>query len=376
MKILVGDILKSNAQTIVNTVNCVGIMGKGIALEFKNRFPDMFKDYVKRCERNEVRLGNPYLYKTLFGPQIVNFPTKEHWKSVSKISDVEKGLNYLVKHYKQWGVTSVAIPPLGCGNGQLDWNVVGPLIYKLVKQMDIPVEIYAPYGTNRDELTVSFLENGLKTIPSDDHISKAGRLAFNPAWLGLIEILKRIEQQPYHWPVGRTTFQKIAYVATQNGLPTGFSYQRSSFGPFAKELKLAETKLINNNLLQEERLGRMFAVKVGPAFEKAKRLYESFLNNYVGIIKKTTDLFMRVDTAQAEILATVIFATNELKGNKKTPVSEMDVLDAVLKWKQRRKPSLEKTIVASTIRNLGMLGWLNLQPDEKLPLPEDAEVYV
>src|SRR4030042_4047217 len=163
MKILVGDILKSKAQTIVNTVNCVGIMGKGIALEFKNRFPDMFKDYVKRCERKEVRLGEPYLYKTRFGPQIVNFPTKEHWKSVSKISDVEKGLNYLVKHYKQWGITSIAIPPLGCGNGQLEWNVVGTLIYKLVKQMDIPIEIYAPYGTNPAELTASFLENSLKT---------------------------------------------------------------------------------------------------------------------------------------------------------------------------------------------------------------------
>jgi uncharacterized protein YwgA len=194
--------------------------------------------------------------------------------------------------------------------------------------------------------------------------------------LGLIEILKRIEQQPYHRPVGRTIFQKIAYVATQSGLPTGFSYQRASFGPFAKELKLAETKLINNNLLQEERLGSMFAVKVGPAFEEAKRRHESFLNNYVGIIKKTTDLFMRVDTTQAEILATAIFVATELKGNKKTPVSEMDVLDAVMKWKQRRKPSLEKTIVASTIRNLGMLGWLNVQPDEKLPLPEDAEVYI
>ena len=120
----------------------------------------------------------------------------------------------------------------------------------------------------------------------------------------------------------------------------------------------------------------MFAVKVGPAFEEAKRRYESFLNNYVGIIKKTTDLFMRVDTTQAEILATVIFATTELKGNKKTPVSEMDVLDAVMKWKQRRKPSLEKTIVASTIRNLGMLGWLSVQMDEKLPLPEDTEVYI
>jgi len=376
MKILVGDILKSKAQTLVNTVNCVGIMGKGIALEFKKRFPDMFRDYEERCERNKVRLGKPYLYKTLFGPQIVNFPTKEHWKSVSKISDIEKGLNYLVKHYKQWGITSIAIPPLGCGNGQLEWRVVGPLIYKLVKQMDIPVEIYAPYGTNPVELTVSFLENDRRTVTADAHVAKAGRLPFNPAWLGLVEILKRIEGQPYHWPVGRTIFQKIAYVATHEGLPTGFSYQRSSFGPFAKELKLAETKLINSNLLQEERLGRMFAVKVGPAFEEAKKRYESSLNKYVGVIKKTTDLFMRVDTTQAEILATVIFAASELKRNRKTPVSETDVLDAVMKWKRRRRPSLGQTIVASTIRNLGMLGWLDVQPDEKLPLPEESEAYV
>ncbi len=376
MKILVGDILKSNAQTIVNTVNCVGIMGKGIALEFKNRFPDMFKDYAKRCERNEVRLGEPYLYKTLFGPQIVNFPTKEHWKSVSKISDIENGLNYLLKNYRAWGITSIAIPPLGCGNGQLDWKVVGPLIYKLAKQMDIPVEIYAPYGTSPVELTVSFLESGYKSILVDSYNSMSGYRAFNPAWLGLVEILKRIEQQPYHWPVGRTIFQKIAYVATQQGLPTGFSYQRSSFGPFAKELKLAESKLINNNLLQEERFGRMFHVKVGPAFEAAKKRHESLLNKYAGIIKKTTDLFMRVDTTQAEILATVIFVTTELKNTVKAPVSEMDVLDEVMKWKQRRKPLLEKTTVASTIRNLGMLHWLNVQPDDKLPVNEEQAVYV
>jgi O-acetyl-ADP-ribose deacetylase (regulator of RNase III)/uncharacterized protein YwgA len=376
MKILIGDILKSKAQTLVNTVNCVGIMGKGIALEFKNRFPDMLKDYVRRCERDEIHLGQPYLYKSLLGPQIVNFPTKEHWKSVSKVSDIEQGLDYLLAHYKQWAITSIAIPPLGCGNGQLEWKVVGPLIYKLVKQMDIPVEIYAPYGTKPAELTESFLQNGLKTIPDDTHISKAGRLAFNPAWLGLIEILKRIEQQPYHRPVGRTTFQKIAYVATQNGLPTGFSYQRSSFGPFAKELKLAATKLINNNLLQEERLGRMFAVKVGPAFEEAKRRYESFLNNYVGIIKKTTDLFMRVDTTQAEILATVIFTAVELKKSKKGSVSEMDVLDAVMQWKQRRFPPLDEATVASTIRNLGMLHWLDVKPDGRLPVSEENEIYV
>jgi len=82
MKILVGDILKSKAQTLINTVNCVGVMGKGIALEFKKRFPEMFEDYIKKCDREEVKLGvpylYPYLYKTLFPPQILNFPTKDH----------------------------------------------------------------------------------------------------------------------------------------------------------------------------------------------------------------------------------------------------------------------------------------------------------
>ncbi|HKB91088.1 MAG TPA: macro domain-containing protein, partial [Opitutaceae bacterium] len=105
MKILIGDILQSKTQTIVNTVNCVGIMGKGIALEFKNKFPDMYEDYLQRCQRGEVRPGIPYLYRSLLPPQIINFPTKDHWKSVSKISDIARGLEYLTKHYQEWGIT-------------------------------------------------------------------------------------------------------------------------------------------------------------------------------------------------------------------------------------------------------------------------------
>src|ERR1043166_8630515 len=157
MKILVGDILQSKAQTLINTVNCVGIMGKGIALEFKSHFPKMFEDYVQRCDRREVKLGVPYLYRTLIPPQIINFPTKDHWKSVSRIADIERGLQYLLTRYKEWGVKSLAIPPLGCGNGQLEWKAVGPLIYRYASQMDIPVELYAPYGTPPRELTADFL---------------------------------------------------------------------------------------------------------------------------------------------------------------------------------------------------------------------------
>jgi O-acetyl-ADP-ribose deacetylase (regulator of RNase III)/uncharacterized protein YwgA len=375
MKILVGDILKSKAQTLVNTVNCVGIMGKGIALEFKKRFPEMFKDYEERCERKEIRVGQPCLYKSLFGQQIVNFPTKEHWKSISKVSDVEIGLDYLLAHYKSWGITSIAIPPLGCGNGQLEWKVVGPLIYKKIKQMDIPVEIYAPYGTNPAELTESFLKKVSEVMTVGRPVSSNGQIPFNPAWVGLVEILQRIEKQPYHWPVGRTVFQKIAYIATQQGLPTGFNYQKASYGPFSKELKLAQSKLINNNLLQEERLGKMFEIKVGTSFDEARKRYHVFLEKYTSVIEKTADLFMRVDTTQAEILATVIFTADALKKNSKSPISETDVLEAVMQWKQRRKPPLGEAAIASTIRNLGMLHWLDVQPDNKLPVSEENEVY-
>lgn len=372
MKVLVGDILQSKAQTLINTVNCVGIMGKGIALEFKNRFPDMFADYVKRCERKEVKPGIPYLYRALFPPQIVNFPTKDHWKSFSKMADIERGLEHLLLHHQEWGITSLAIPPLGCGNGQLEWRAVGPLIFRYVRQMDIPVEMFAPYGTNPRELTMEFLDQGASTATQKVH---EPRSRLNPAWVAVVEILKRIERQPYHWPVGRTIFQKIAYVATREGIPTGFEYQRGSFGPFSKDVKRAETELINSNLLQEERLGRMFMVKVGPQFDKTRKRFAADVERWETIIAKTADLFMRMDTNQAEIVATVLYASQSLQTAQEDLPSETDVLEAVMQWKMKRRPPLEQSEVASAIRNLGMLHWLKAKPDASLPVSDDEAVF-
>ena len=369
MKILIGDLLQSGAQTLVNTVNCVGIMGKGIALEFKERFPDMFKDYVDRCERKEVKLGVPYIYRSLFPPQILNFPTKDHWKSVSKVTDFERGLQNLLEHYKEWGITSLAIPPLGCGNGQLEWRVVGPLIYRYLRQMEILVEMYAPYGTPARELTVEFLsQSSSGSAPRIGHTSPSD---LNPAWVALVEILNRIEEQPYHWPTGRIIFQKIAYVATQQGIPTGFVYQKGSYGPFCSTLKIAETRLVNNNLLQEERLGKMFRVKVGPNYERTRKFYETSLAQWNKIMDKTVDLFVRMNSDQAEVVSTVIFATDILQKELKAKPSETAVLESVMQWKQKHRPPLDQSVVASTIRNLGMLHWLRVTPDSQLPVPTE-----
>ena len=117
---LIGDLFESRAKALVNTVNCGGVMGKGIAQEFKKRLPAMFEDYRERCARKQVRLGEPYLYRDASGLVIVNFPTKDHWRSPSRLADIERGLDHFKAQAASWGLTSVAFPPLGCGNGGLD----------------------------------------------------------------------------------------------------------------------------------------------------------------------------------------------------------------------------------------------------------------
>jgi len=104
VRVLIGDLFESRAQTLVNAVNCVGVMGKGIAEQFKGRFPAMFEDYKRRSKRKQVRLGEPYLYRDSSGVQIVNFPTKGHWRSASRLADVEHGLDYLAKHVEKWRI--------------------------------------------------------------------------------------------------------------------------------------------------------------------------------------------------------------------------------------------------------------------------------
>ena len=136
-----GDIFESKCQTIVNTVNCVGIMGKGLALAFKEKYPEMFVRYKELCDRNLFEIGKLWIYKSS-DKWVLNFPTKIHWKYNSEYSYIEEGLNKFIKTYKEKGITSIAFPMLGCANGKLDKkNVLGMMIEKL-SVCDIPIEIY------------------------------------------------------------------------------------------------------------------------------------------------------------------------------------------------------------------------------------------
>lgn len=375
IEVIIGDIFKSKAQTLVNTVNCVGVMGKGLALEFKKRFPEMHEDYLRRCAAKEVKLGQPYLYRSLLPPWILNFPTKDHWRSVSKLEDIVRGLRHVERYYKEWGIMSLAVPPLGCGQGQLEWRVVGPTLYRHLKRLEIPVELYAPYGTPREKLRPTFLAR----TPAEEKAAPSGDAAqrMKPAWVALVKVLAEIESEPCHYPVGRTSFQKIAYFATESGIPSGLSYRRSSYGPYAPELKGLITRLVNHGLIREERLGQMFAVKVGPTFADAWRAYEQDVAPWKDRIQEVADLFMRLRTQQAELAATVHFAAKTVAEKKKgdTP-TESEVLREVMSWKQKRRPPLREADVATTIRGLGMLGWLNVAASSDLPVSEEAVLDV
>lgn len=364
-KIQIGDLLASPAQTLVNTVNCVGVMGKGVALEFKKRFPAMFDDYVRRCELKQVRLGEPYLYRTPSGAQIVNFPTKDHWRSPSRLKDIERGLDYLAAHAPEWGITSLALPPLGCGNGGLEWREVGPLIHHKLRHLPIEIELYAPYGTPKSELTVEFL-----SAPAQTTLLDKGRRfeKLNPEWVALMEILRDLQAQPYANPVGRVIFQKICYVVTEMGVGTGFQFGKGSYGPFADDVKLALHDFANRNWLQEKQLGRMIALHTGPQYEKDRAKFAEVIERHRKRIDKVVDLFSRIkSTEQAEEVVTALYAIRELKAGKPAAaVTEQQVLDFILDWKKSWNTDEKRLAVAAAIRNLVLLSWARIELSEAL----------
>jgi O-acetyl-ADP-ribose deacetylase (regulator of RNase III) len=143
-----GNILAEDADALVNTVNCVGVMGRGIALQFKKAFPENFKAYEKVCRRGELEPGNMFVFDTrqLTNPRyIINFPTKRHWRGRSRLADIDMGLKALLHEIKRLGLTSIAIPPLGSGLGGLRWQDVREHIEEALKQFtDVRVIVYEP----------------------------------------------------------------------------------------------------------------------------------------------------------------------------------------------------------------------------------------
>jgi O-acetyl-ADP-ribose deacetylase (regulator of RNase III)/uncharacterized protein YwgA len=365
MDIKIGNIFDSKASTLVNTINCVGVMGKGIALDFKKMYPEMYEEYVELCQNHKIKPGCPYYYTDFNGVSVINFPTKDHWRSPSRLSYIIDGLDWFRANYEKLGITSVAFPPLGCGNGGLSWELVGPVMYEKLSDLPIETEIYAPFGTNPEQLKESFLIS---------HSGKASRqsigvkqLSFNKYWLLILYVIQKLNDDQYSLSVGRTIFQKVCYILTRAGIPTGFHFVEGSYGPYSSEVKEAITVLSNSNLMTERQLGKMIETVVSPDF---KFPYSQFTPEEMQKSDRAVDLLSRIkSTNHAEMVATVLFSYEELE-RESDKIKDIDIFNHVLQWKKRWVGKKEDEI-ARTIQNLSTLGWISPVPTAQFMANED-----
>jgi len=222
-----GDLFLDKAEALVNTVNCVGIMGKGIALDFKRRWPENYKAYKKACDAKVLRPGSMLIFEltNLFGKSepkfIVNFPTKDHWRAKSKLEYISEGLDALVSDIKRYKIKSIALPPLGCGNGGLDWDVVRPMILEKLSVLDdVSVSIYAPLNESDDP---EYVDTNLKMTQ--------GRAIF-------LKSIAELETS-FGGVLDRLSLQKIAYFLQVMGVPLNLDFTKNLYGPYSEALKKA-----------------------------------------------------------------------------------------------------------------------------------------
>ncbi len=219
-----GDLLKQDTQAIVNTVNCVGVMGKGIALQFKRKWPENFKAYAAACKSKQVVTGKMFVHdlgslddgKPEF---IINFPTKDHWRAKSQLSYIEDGLQDLVRIVQELNIESIAIPPLGCGNGGLEWSVVSKLVEESFKSIDMEVRLFSPSGAPDSKTMVTRTERPKMTI---------GRAV-------LIKLLSIYGEMDYS--LSKIEVQKLCYFAQEAGEALRLNYSKNQYGPYADNLR-------------------------------------------------------------------------------------------------------------------------------------------
>lgn len=220
-----GNILKDDAEALVNTVNCVGVMGRGVALQFKDAFPDNFKAYAKGCQQGEVQPGRMFVFETgqLTPPRyIINFPTKRHWRGKSRMEDIESGLAALVQVIREKGIRSVAIPPLGSGLGGLEWRDVKARIEGALGPLgDLRVIVYEPQGAPAaDKMAHS------REVPR----MTAGRAA-------LVELMQRYLGGLLDPFVTLLEVHKLMYFMQEAGEPLRLKFNQAPYGPYAENLR-------------------------------------------------------------------------------------------------------------------------------------------
>ena len=339
-----GDILAQDAEALVNTVNCVGVMGRGIALQFKKAFPENFKSYAAACKRDEVQPGRMFVYKTgqMTNPRyIINFPTKRHWRGKSRMEDIDAGLVALSEVIRTLHIRSIAIPPLASGLGGLNWSEVRPRIEAALREFsDLEVIIFEPSGAPADARA-----NRSTAVPR----MTAGRAA-------LVKLMHRYLGGLLDPFVTLLEVHKLMYFMQAAEEPLQLNFKKGPYGPYAENLRHV-LNAIEGHLVSGY-------VDGGDAPEKQLTLVpggledaNAFLNDETetqGHLEKVSDLVEGFESPFGlELLSTVHWiASNE------HVQSADDVVEKVYAWNERKKQFTRRQIELA-IDVLSRKGWVD-----------------
>lgn len=340
IKITQGNILESPTEAIVNTVNCMGIMGKGIALQFKQAFPINYDAYTKACKEGKVQLGKMFIYeiKQMFNPKfIINFPTKKHWKSKSEYKYIELGLKDLIFQLKKLEIKSIAIPPLGAGLGGLNWKKVRPLIEKALKEVpQIEVYLYEPKGA-----------------PAGDKISvRTNKPKMTLGRALLIRALELYQKQGYRHSL--LEIQKLMYFLQEAGEKLRLQFVQYHYGPYAHNLNHV-LQAIDGHFIKGYGDGTNPIIYLFPgANEDAKRFLENNprANQHLEKVRKLIEGF---ETPYGmELLATVRWVAKNSPEVSKDPEVAIEKVQA---WSSKKKERLRPPHIRKAWKKLHDENW-------------------
>jgi O-acetyl-ADP-ribose deacetylase (regulator of RNase III) len=341
-----GDILTANAEALVKTVNCVGVMGRGIALQFKNAFPENYKAYVRACELEEVQPGRMFVFENnrLHEPKyLINFPTKRHWKGKSRLTDIDSGLVALKREIEKRNIHSIAIPPLGSGLGGLNWSDVKPRIEAALS--DIPnlhMFVYEPKGAPTPQEMISS-----KAVPK----MTSGRAA-------LVVLMERYLSGLLDPFVTLLEVHKLMYFMQEAGEPLKLQYAQANYGPYAENLRHV-LRHVEGHLISGYADG-------GDAPDKQLELVPGAIEDAQAFLKEDTDTRGRFDRVAAlvdgfetpyglELLSTVHWVATRLGAT-----TLADAIRLTHDWNERKRQFTERQI-GLAYRILSDKGWIQAQ---------------
>ena len=318
-----GDILAEEVEALVNTVNCVGVMGRGIALQFKRAFPENFKAYAARCRRNAMKPGRVFVFETgqLTNPRyIINFPSKRHWRGKSRMEDIESGLVSLAQEIRSRGIRSVAIPPLGSGLGGLNWPAVRVRLEGALKEFkDVQVVIFEPGGGPADERA-----NRSSDVP--------GMTAGRAALVGLMERYLRGLLDPF---VTLLEAHKLMYFMQIVGEPLNLRFTKGHYGPYADNLRhvlqAIEGHLVSGYADGGDVPGKELKLVPG-GIEEARTFLEQHADT-MARFERVTDLVEGFESPFGlELLSTVHWVAGE-----QNPQTLDDLVTHTYAWNERKR---------------------------------------